>query len=174
MSRTRDRLRLTHECAGMGNDDQSECIVLERYRDSEALIEDLAHLGDLSAAILATGSVSGELLGEPSVPGARGDDGPADQPGRPKIKASGIPFPMRAPQEFAARLSSVLHVLYLLFNEGYTSSAGADLHRTDLSGEAIRLTRALHAMLPQHSEVTGLLALMLLNDARPAAARTAS
>jgi quinol monooxygenase YgiN len=48
------------------NDDQSECIVLERYRDSEALIEHAAHLGDLSGAILATGSVSGELLGEPS------------------------------------------------------------------------------------------------------------
>jgi quinol monooxygenase YgiN len=48
------------------NDDQSECIVLERYRDSEALIEHGAHLGDLARAILATGSVSGELLGEPS------------------------------------------------------------------------------------------------------------
>ena len=48
------------------NDDQSECIVIERYRDSEALIENLAHLGDLMEAILATGSVSGELLGEPS------------------------------------------------------------------------------------------------------------
>jgi hypothetical protein len=49
------------------NDDQSECIVLERYRDSEALIEHAAHLGDLMEAIVATGSVSGELLGEPSV-----------------------------------------------------------------------------------------------------------
>ena len=48
------------------NDDQSECIVLERYRDSEALIEHAAHLGDLWEAVLATGSVSGELLGEPS------------------------------------------------------------------------------------------------------------
>jgi quinol monooxygenase YgiN len=48
------------------NDDQSECIVVERYKDSEALIEHAAHLGDLSGAILATGSVSGELLGEPS------------------------------------------------------------------------------------------------------------
>jgi quinol monooxygenase YgiN len=119
MSRTCDRLRLTHECARVGaaktggravselvgiarytfhegrveefkrlsaqcmeivrtkdtgtlqyeiyfNDDQSECIVLERYRDSEALIEHLANLGDLGEAILATGSVSGELLGEPS------------------------------------------------------------------------------------------------------------
>jgi predicted RNA polymerase sigma factor len=82
------------------------------------------------------------------------------------LKASGIPFRMPACQEFEARLRSVLHVLYLLFNEGYTSSAGADLHRPDLSGEAIRLTRAMHAMLPERGEVTGLLALMLLNDAR--------
>lgn len=83
-----------------------------------------------------------------------------------KIKASGVPFSMPAPEEFAPRLGAVLHVLYLLFNEGYTSSAGADLHRTDLTAEAIRLTRAVHAMLPEHAEVTGLLALMLLNDAR--------
>jgi predicted RNA polymerase sigma factor len=73
---------------------------------------------------------------------------------------------MPAPREFEARLSPVLHVLYLIFNEGYTSSAGADLHRPDLSGEAIRLTRAMHARLPERSEVTGLLALMLLSDAR--------
>src|SRR4029450_11714344 len=86
-----------------------------------------------------------------------------------KSKASGIPFLMPAPEEFEARLRSVLQVLYLLFNEGYTSSAGADLYRTDLSGEAIRLTRAVHAMLPEHGEVSGLLALMLLNDGRPPA-----
>jgi quinol monooxygenase YgiN len=62
--RTRDTGTLQYEI--YFNDDQSECVVLERYRDSEALIEHAAHLGDLSAAILATGSVSGELLGEPS------------------------------------------------------------------------------------------------------------
>jgi predicted RNA polymerase sigma factor len=73
---------------------------------------------------------------------------------------------MSAPQEFAPRLGSVLHVLYLLFNEGYTSSTGTELHRTDLTVEAIRLTRAVHAMLPEHGEVIGLLALMPLNDAR--------
>jgi predicted RNA polymerase sigma factor len=60
----------------------------------------------------------------------------------------------------------VLHVLYLLFNEGYASSTGADLTRTDLSGEAIRLARAVHAALPDDAEVAGLLALMLLTDAR--------
>jgi RNA polymerase sigma factor (sigma-70 family) len=83
-----------------------------------------------------------------------------------KIKASGTGFRMPTPEEFGSRLGSVLHVLYLLYNEGYASSAGTDLHRTDLSGEAIRLTRVVHAMLPEHGEVTGLLALMLLNDAR--------
>ena len=83
-----------------------------------------------------------------------------------KIKASGTGFRMPTPEEFGARLGSVLHVLYLLYNEGYATSAGTDLHRTDLSGEAIRLTRVVHGMLPEHGEVTGLLALMLLNDAR--------
>jgi predicted RNA polymerase sigma factor len=63
----------------------------------------------------------------------------------------------------------VLHVLYLIFSEGYASSVGASLHRPDLSNEAIRLTRAVHALLPHDGEVTGLLALMLLTDARRAA-----
>ena len=65
--------------------------------------------------------------------------------------------------------SSVLHVLYLIFNEGYTSSDGAQLLRTDLSTEAIRLTRAVHDARPDEGEVAGLLALMLLTDARRAA-----
>jgi predicted RNA polymerase sigma factor len=60
----------------------------------------------------------------------------------------------------------VLHVLYLIFNEGYTTSGGADLQRPELSREAIRLTRAVHGLLPHDSEVAGLLALMLLTDAR--------
>ena len=64
------------------------------------------------------------------------------------------------------RLRSVLHVLYLVFNEGYTSSSGPDLQRLELSQEAIRLTRSVYQLLPQNSEVAGLLALMLLTDAR--------
>jgi RNA polymerase sigma factor (sigma-70 family) len=83
-----------------------------------------------------------------------------------KVKASDERFTLPSPGERAERLRSVLHVLYLLFNEGYASSSGVDLARTDLSGEAIRLARAVHAGLPEDPEVAGLLALMLLTDAR--------
>jgi RNA polymerase sigma factor (sigma-70 family) len=83
-----------------------------------------------------------------------------------KIKESAVPFRLPTPAERSERLAAVLHVLYLIFNEGYTSSAGPTLQRHDLSAEAIRLTRALHALLPSEPEVAGLLALMLLTDAR--------
>jgi RNA polymerase sigma factor (sigma-70 family) len=82
------------------------------------------------------------------------------------VKASNEPFALPSPDARAERLRSVLHVLYLLFNEGYASSSGPDLARTDLSGEAIRLARAVQAALPDDAEVGGLLALMLLTDAR--------
>jgi RNA polymerase sigma factor (sigma-70 family) len=82
------------------------------------------------------------------------------------IKASGVPFRLPTQQERAERLRAVLHVLYLIFNEGYTSSGGSQLQRTELSGEAIRLTRAVHKVLPDDTEVAGLLSLMLLTDAR--------
>ena len=85
------------------------------------------------------------------------------------IKASGVPFSLPSNQEQTQRLRAVLHVLYLIFNEGYTSSAGPHLQRTELSGEAIRLTRAVHNSLPGDGEVAGLLALMLLTHARRAA-----
>ncbi len=85
------------------------------------------------------------------------------------IKSSGVPFRLPTDQERAQRLRAVLHVLYLIFNEGYTSSAGPQLQRPELSGEAIRLTRAIHNLLPDDGEVAGLLALMLLTDARRAA-----
>ena len=86
-----------------------------------------------------------------------------------KVKASDEPFTLPSPSERAERLRSVLHVLYLLFNEGYASSSGPDLARTDLSGEAIRLARGVRGGLPEDPEVAGLLALMLLTDARRAA-----
>ena len=82
------------------------------------------------------------------------------------IKASGAPFSMPAPGDLAVRLAAVLHVLYLIFNEGYVSTTGPDLQRADLVAEAIRLARLLHRLLPDDGEVTGLLALMLLTDAR--------
>jgi predicted RNA polymerase sigma factor len=85
------------------------------------------------------------------------------------IKNSGVPLEMTNPRERVERLSSVLHVLYLIFNEGYTSSIGLDLQRNDLAHEAIRLTRAVQNLLPDDCEVAGLLALMLLTDARRAA-----
>ncbi|HKC86134.1 MAG TPA: sigma-70 family RNA polymerase sigma factor, partial [Blastocatellia bacterium] len=82
------------------------------------------------------------------------------------VKNSGIPFQPPTPEERAQRLRAVLHVLYLIFNEGYTSSAGPDLRRDDLSHEAMRLTRIVHHLQPNDTEVAGLLALMLLTDAR--------
>jgi RNA polymerase sigma factor (sigma-70 family) len=86
-----------------------------------------------------------------------------------KLKASDEPFSLPSPDERTERLRSVLHVLYLLFNEGYASSSGPDLARSDLSGEAIRLARGVHAALPDDPEVAGLLALMVLTDARRSA-----
>lgn len=82
------------------------------------------------------------------------------------IKTSGLPFRMPTREERTQPLRTVLHVLYLIFNEGYTSSSGQDIRRPELSKEAIRLTRALQNSLPDETEVAGLLALMLLTDAR--------
>jgi RNA polymerase sigma factor (sigma-70 family) len=83
-----------------------------------------------------------------------------------RIKATGVQFRLPPEPERADRLQVVLHVLYLIFNEGYTATSGPDLQRSDLTHEAIRLTRAVHELLPGDGEVTGLLALMLLTDAR--------
>lgn len=83
-----------------------------------------------------------------------------------RIRDSGVPFRIPTHRERDARLAAVLHVLYLIFNEGYTASGGESLHRTDLSSEAIRLARALHRLLPDSGEAAGLLALLLLTDAR--------
>ena len=85
------------------------------------------------------------------------------------IKTSGVPFALPEPGDREERLDAVLHVLYLMFNEGYAATSGRGLQRVDLSDEAIRLGRLLHAQLPDDGEVGGLLALMLLTDARRAA-----
>jgi predicted RNA polymerase sigma factor len=83
-----------------------------------------------------------------------------------RITAAGAGFEMPPAGAVEERLGAVLHVLYLIFNEGYVASSGASLHRVELSAEAIRLARQLHARLPDDGEVAGLLALMLLTDAR--------
>src|SRR5262249_31719263 len=73
------------------------------------------------------------------------------------------------PEQIDERVAAVRHVLYLIFNEGYVASSGTSLQRVDLTAEAIRLTRQLHARRPDDGETSGLLALMLLTDARRAA-----
>jgi len=83
-----------------------------------------------------------------------------------RVEASGAPFRMPAEAEWQGRLQAVLQVLYLIFNEGYATSAGPELQRAELAAEAIRLTRAVHTLLPDDGGVAGLLALMLLTDAR--------
>src|SRR4051812_15829974 len=90
------------------------------------------------------------------------------------IKRSDVPFRMPAGSEWQPRLRSVLHVLYLIFNEGYVTSDGPELVRAELSREAIRLTRTVRAALPDDPEVAGLLALMLLTEARAPARADAS
>jgi RNA polymerase sigma factor (sigma-70 family) len=90
-----------------------------------------------------------------------------------RIKAAGSSFSLPEGAEREERLRVVLHVLYLIFNEGYTATSGTELHRADLAHEAIRLARMVHAQLPADGEVTGLLALMLLTDARREARTTA-
>jgi RNA polymerase sigma factor (sigma-70 family) len=89
-----------------------------------------------------------------------------------RIRATGGTFTLPPDDERSERLAVVLHVLYLVFNEGYTATSGPDLQQVELATEAIRLTRAVHRLLPDDGEVTGLLALMLLTDARRPARTT--
>jgi RNA polymerase sigma factor (sigma-70 family) len=91
-----------------------------------------------------------------------------------RIEDSGVPFRMPTRAERTARLRSVLHVLYLIFNEGYASTTGSEPHRVELSQEAIRLARMVERMFPDDGEVIGLLALMLLLDARRTARTNAA
>ena len=82
------------------------------------------------------------------------------------IKAGGMQFELPPPDQRAERLRAVRHVLYLIFNEGHTTTTGPDLQRVEFAAEAIRLARMLHRLLPADGETTGLLALMLLTHAR--------
>ena len=90
-----------------------------------------------------------------------------------KIRDAGIPYRVPRDHELPARLPDVLAVVYLVFNEGYTASAGDDLTRRELTAEAVRLARLLHALMPDEPEVSGLLALLLLTESRRAARTTA-
>jgi RNA polymerase sigma factor (sigma-70 family) len=122
---------------------------------SSAIALTLRAVGGLTTAEIA----SAFLVPEPTM-------GQRISRAKQSIRASGLPFEAPDAVERAERLRSVLHVLYLIFNEGYAASAGPDLQRADLAIEAIRLARAVRALLPDDGEVAGLLALMLLTDAR--------
>ena len=113
-----------------------------------------------AVAGLSTVEIAGALLVPPTTVGQR------ISRAKQRIKASGARFELSPPEERAERITAVRDVLYLLFTEGHTASSGASLHRVDLSSEAIRLTRQLHEALPHDGETAGLLALMLLTDAR--------
>jgi RNA polymerase sigma factor (sigma-70 family) len=112
---------------------------------------------------LTTGEIAAAFLVPEPTMGAR------ISRAKQKIKAAGSTFALPAGEQWPQRLDVVLRVLYLIFNEGYTASSGADLHRVELAGEAIRLTRMVHQQLPGDGEVAALLALMLFTDARRAA-----
>ena len=125
----------------------------------------------LSAAVAAGVDTAGRgrahhRRDRPGLPGARGDDGPAHQPGQAADQGDRATFGPPPDAERTDRLRVVLQVLYLLFNEGYTATSGSNLVRADLTSEAIRLTRAVRRRVPDDGEVAGLLALMLLTEAR--------
>jgi RNA polymerase sigma factor (sigma-70 family) len=138
--------------------------------DTLALLFMCCHpsLTDASAIALTLRAVGGLTTGEIASAFLVPEATMAQRISRAKqsIKTSKIGFELPGERERAERLGAMLHVLYLVFTEGYTSTTGETLQRTDLSNEAIRLTRLLHTLLPADTEVTGLLALMLLTDAR--------
>jgi RNA polymerase sigma factor (sigma-70 family) len=159
--RTRESLALLQE-APMGEvPDQDDTLILffmcchPALTPASAIALTLRAVGGLTTAEIANAFLVGEATMAQRITRAK-----------QRIKASGVPFRMPLQEDQTARLRTVLHVLYLIFNEGYASSTGRELHRRELSDEAIRLTRMLLRMLPADGEVTGLLALMLLIDAR--------
>lgn len=135
--------------------------------------ESLSASSQIALTLRAVGGLStAEIAGAYLVPEAT----MAQRISRAKqaIKAAGAEFGRVDPAHRSERLDAVQRVLYLMFNEGYTASAGQELTRVDLSSEAIRLTRELVRILPNDGETTGLLCLMLLTDARRAARATAA
>ncbi|MFK4089164.1 RNA polymerase sigma factor [Kribbella sp. NPDC020789] len=144
---------------------------VEEYDDTLRLLFLCCHpeLTPASAIALTLRAVGGLTTAEIATAYLVPEATMAQRISRAKSKLKGAAFELTADED---RLRNVLHVLYLMFNEGYAASSGSELHRSDLSSEAIRLTRAVHAQL-KDGQVTGLLALMLLTDARRAA-RTGS
>ena len=159
--RDREGLALQQETPPVDVPDRDDALILlfmcchPSLTPASAIALTLRAVGGLTTAEIA----SAFLVGEPTM---------AQRISRAKerIKASEVPFRLPTRDERPARLREVLHVLYLIFNEGYTSSSGRDLQRTELSDEAIRLTRMVQRLVPDDAEVAGLLALMLLVDAR--------
>ncbi|WP_280220275.1 RNA polymerase sigma factor [Nocardia neocaledoniensis] len=127
---------------------------------------DLPAAGAIALTLRAVGGLStAEIAAAFLVPEAT----MAQRISRAKKRLAEAPRPFADGAHDTARLDAVLRVLYVIFTEGHTSTSGAGLRRADLSAEALRLTRALHALLPDDTEVSGLLAVMLLSDARRAA-----
>ncbi|MEU8225459.1 sigma-70 family RNA polymerase sigma factor [Kribbella sp. NPDC048915] len=141
---------------------------VEEYDDTLRLLFLCCHpsLTPASAIALTLRAVGGLTTAEIATAYLVPEATMAQRISRAKSKLKGASFELDADPD---RLRNVLHVLYLMFNEGYTSTSGPALHRSDLSSEAIRLTRAVRSQLPDDRQVTGLLALMLLTDARRAA-----
>ena len=159
--RSRESLALLREAPPQAVPDQDDTLIVlftcchPALTPASAIALTLRAVGGLTTAEIANAFLVSEATMAQRIARAK-----------QRIKASGVPFAMPTRDEQAARLRSVLHVLYLIFNEGYASSSGRELHRTELSAEAIRLTRMVRRLLPDDGEVAGLLALMLLIDAR--------
>lgn len=159
--RRREDLAATQEAPGAEPSDRDDTLILlfmcchPALTPASAIALTLRAVGGLTTAEIANAFLVPEATMAQRISRAK-----------QRVKASGLSFQMPSGETWTTRLRSVLHVLYLIFNEGYTSSAGPDLHRTELSSEAIRLARAVYGVLPDDAEVGGLLALMLLTDAR--------
>jgi predicted RNA polymerase sigma factor len=158
--RERERVALQESPPGEVSDQDDSLILLfmcchPALTPASAVALTLRAVGGLTTALIARAFLVDEATMAQRISRAK-----------QRIKASDVPFRMPSPSEQPERLRAVLHVLYLIFNEGYTSSSGSELQRAELTEEAIRLTRMVHRILPDDGEVAGLLALMLLIDAR--------
>ncbi len=160
--RRREVAAAAREPAGAQPSDRDDSLALlfmcchPALTEASAILLTLRAVGGLSTAEIANAFLVPEATMAQRISRAKQ---------RVKASAEGFGLPP-GHDEWVRRLRSVLHVLYLIFNEGYASSVGARLHRVELSAEAIRLARLVHRLLPEDGEVAGLLALMLLTDAR--------